>query len=259
MKGSARPSRIRGARGGAVVLAAVLLWAGIAEASRPALRIYGVADGLKYSQVFCVAEDRDGMIWVGTSYGVSRYDGRKFESLTSRDGLPHDSVSAIATAADGTVWTATQEGLARIAPAAGPLGEPRVVPLPPAVRGVASLRLTLLAPSPAALWFGDGKRVLRLADGQAEEIPFPAGFGPTVLALGSATDDTCWAGSAGGLALLSRSGTKSALVPIPPGLGLPVAFAPVQDDLYVLLGRGLVRLEGGTGASRVIVEIPPEA
>jgi len=72
--------------------------------ARPSLRVYGVSDGLKYSQVFCVAEDRDGMIWAGTSYGVSRYDGRKFESLTSRDGLPHDSVSALAVTGDGTVW-----------------------------------------------------------------------------------------------------------------------------------------------------------
>jgi ligand-binding sensor domain-containing protein len=250
---------MRGARGGAVALAVAILGAGLAEASRPALRIYGVADGLKYSQVFCVAEDRDGMIWVGTSYGVSRYDGRRFESLTSREGLPHDSVSALAMAADGTVWAATQEGLARIAPAAGALGEPRVVPLPAAIRGIASLRPRLLAPSPAALWLGDGTRILRLAEGQTEEIPFPEGFGPTVLALGPATDETCWAGSAGGLVLLSRSGTKSALMPIPPALGLPVAFAPVRDDLYILLKRGLVRLEGRNGPFKVVVEIPLEA
>ena len=107
------------------------------------------------------------MIWVGTSYGVSRYDGRKFESLTSREGLPHDSVSALATAADGTVWAATQEGLARIAPAAGPLGEPRVVPVPPGFRGIASLEPTLLAASAGALWLGDGNRVVRFAAGRA--------------------------------------------------------------------------------------------
>lgn len=259
VKGPARLSRIRSARFGALAMLVALGSSGSAGAARPALRIYGVADGLKYSQVFCVAEDREGMIWVGTSYGVSRYDGRKFESLTSREGLPHDSVSALATADDGTVWAATQEGLARIAPAAGPLGEPRVVPLPPGVRGIASFRPSLLAPAPAALWLGDGKRIVRLSEGRFGEIPFPAGFGPTVLALGSASDDACWAGSAAGLARLSASGPASALVPIPPGHGLPVAFARVQDDLYVLLARRLVRLAGGTGPFQVVVEIPPEA
>ncbi|MBK9088136.1 MAG: hypothetical protein IPL90_03460 [Holophagales bacterium] len=175
MKGSARPSRMRGARGGVVALAAALLGAGLAEASRPALRIYGVADGLKYSQVFCVVEDRDGMIWAGTSYGVSRYDGRKFESLTSRDGLPHDSVSALAVTGDGSVWAATQEGLARIAPVAGSLGEPRVVPLPPSIRE-SGLRPTLLAASAHELWMAEGGRVFRLREGRVEVVTLPPGL-----------------------------------------------------------------------------------
>ncbi|MBK6404468.1 MAG: hypothetical protein IPF66_05195 [Holophagales bacterium] len=258
VKGSARPSRMRGAPIGALAPGRPRARRAQGRA-RPALRIYGVADGLKYSQVFCVAQDRDGMIWVGTSYGVSRYDGRKFESLTSREGLPHDSVSALATAADGTVWAATQEGLARIAPAAGALGEPRVVPLPPAIRGIASLRPTLLAASPGALWLGDGKRVVRVAEGRADEMPFPAGFGPNVLALGPATDDTCWAGSERGLALLSTSESNPTVLPIPPGRGSPVAFALDRGDLFVLLRRGLARLAGGTGPFQVVVEIPPEA
>lgn len=83
------------------------------------------------------------MSWTGTSYSVSRYDGRTIESLTSRDGLPHDSVSALAVTGDGSVWAATKEGLARIAPVAGSLGEPRVVPPPPsdiAIAGVIDAR-----------------------------------------------------------------------------------------------------------------------
>jgi hypothetical protein len=117
-----------------------------ARAQRPALRVYGVADGLKYAQTFCVAPDRDGMIWAGTSYGVSRYDGKTFASLTARDGLPHDSVKRLAVSGDGTVWAATQEGLARIAPAAGPLGEPLVVPLPPPLKMLGMRRLVARRP-----------------------------------------------------------------------------------------------------------------
>ena len=255
--GSARPSRLRRALGGALALT-TLLAGGFAEASRPALRVYGVADGLKYAQTFCVAEDSDGMIWAGTSYGVSRYDGRKFESLTSREGLPHDSVSDLAVAADGTIWAVTQEGLARIASTAGPAGEPRVVPLPPALRGIASLRPTVLAASRGALWIGDRSRVVRLAAGRIEEIPFPAGFGPAVRALGVATDEGCWAGSAGGVARLSASG-PGPLLPPPPDLGLPVAFAAVGDDLYVLFSLGLTRLASGKGPFQVVVRIPEEA
>ena len=235
---------MRGARRGAVVLAAAVLCAGLAEASRPALRVYGVADGLKYSQV------------------VLRRRGPRRDDL-GRDLLrrlalrrpevrePHLARRPAARlrerpggAADGTVWVATQEGLARIAPAAGALGEPRVVPLPPAVRGVASLRPTLLAASPAALWFGDGNRVLRLAEGRLEEVPFPAGFGPTVLALGPATDDACWAGSAGGLALLSRSERRPLSCRFRLASGLPWRSPAAGRTSTSSCGRGLVRLEG---------------
>ncbi len=254
VKGSARPSRKRGAPGGAVALATALLWAGLAEASRPALRVYGVADGLKYSQVFCVAEDRDGMIWAGTSYGVSRYDGRKFESLTSRDGLPHDSVHALAVTGDGTVWAATQDGLARIAPAVGALGEPRVVPLPPSVRE-SGLNPTLLAASAHDLWMAEAGRVFRLREGRVEPVPLPAGFGPRVLALGPAGDGWCWAGSPEGLTRLSP-GNAPVLVPLPPGLGPPVALAEDGRDLVVLLGRALVRLVGGGPSTVQLAGIP---
>ncbi|MFN7987371.1 MAG: protein kinase [Thermoanaerobaculia bacterium] len=255
MKGSARPSRMRGALLGALALLAALSGARPAAASRPALRVYGVADGLKYSQAFCVAEDRDGMIWVGTSYGVSRYDGRRFESLTSRDGLPHDSVLALAVTSDGSVWAATQEGLARISPAAGLLGAPRVVPLPPSVRGVASLRPILLAAAGATLWMADGNRVLRLVDGRLEEVPLPPGFGPSVVALGPADAQGCWAGSAGGMAFLGPSGAE-ALAPLPPGLGVPVAFARDGNAVVALLSKGLVRLEGSGGAASLLAGIP---
>ncbi len=248
---------MRGALGGVVALAAALLGAGLAEASRPALRIYGVSDGLKYSQVFCVVEDRDGMIWAGTSYGVSRYDGRKFESLTSRDGLPHDSVSALAVTGDGSVWAATQEGLARIAPVAGSLGEPRVVPLPPSIRE-SGLRPTLLAASAHELWMAEGGRVFRLREGRVEAVTLPQGFGAKVLALGPAEDGSCWAGSAGGIARLSP-GTTATLVPIPPELGAPVAIARDGPDLVVLLGRALVRLAGGRLPAILLAVIPSAA
>ena len=46
-------------------------------------------------------QDSRGLLWVGTSYGVGRYDGREFRSLTKSDGLPHDSVRALAEDGSG--------------------------------------------------------------------------------------------------------------------------------------------------------------
>jgi len=241
----------------ALALLPALLGAGRADAFRPALRTYGVADGLKYSQVFCVTEDREGMVWAGTSYGVSRYDGRRFSSLTSRDGLPHDSVSALAVTNDGTVWAATQEGLARISPAAGPLGEPRVVPLAPGSREPGFKPLLLVA-SGDDLWLGDGARVELLSDGRLRPVPLPPGFGPRIAALGPAEEDGCWAGSPAGLALL-RPGRESKVLPLPPGLGSPVALARDGDGLVVLLRGALVRVDREGHLVGTLAPIPPNA
>lgn len=257
MKGSARPSRRRGARAGALACLSALLAAGRADAFRPALRTYGVSDGLKYSQVFCVAEDREGMVWAGTSYGVSRYDGRRFSSLTSRDGLPHDSVSALAVTEDGTVWAATQEGLARIAPAAGPLGEPRVVPLAPGTREP-GFKPFLLVSSGNDLWLADGSRVELRSEGKTRPVPLPQGFGPRVAALGPAEGDGCWAGSPAGLALL-RPGGEARVLPLPPGLGSPVALARDGDGLVVLLSSALVRIGSEGTNPGTLAAIPASA
>ncbi|MBV8550343.1 MAG: hypothetical protein JOY54_03510 [Acidobacteriaceae bacterium] len=58
-------------------------------------------------------EDREGNIWVGTNYGLSRFRFGKIFPLTKRDGLSTDRVSAL-EATGSTVWVGTQNGLNRI-------------------------------------------------------------------------------------------------------------------------------------------------
>ncbi len=242
------------------LLAAALLAAALgtasARAQRPALRVYGVADGLKYAQTFCVVPDRDGMIWAGTSYGVSRYDGKAFASLTARDGLPHDSVKRLAVSGDGTVWAATQEGLARIAPAAGPLGEPLVVPLPPPLKALGKRRLEALATSEKALWLSDGSNVLRFLDGKALELPIPeAGPSRIVRALLPTGDGAAAVLTTDALIHLSTSADPASLA-LPPAVGEGVALAPAEDGLFVLGSLGLARFRGRAGSFELVASIP---
>src|SRR5258708_997172 len=67
---------------------------------------YGITDGLAGSTVYCITQDRDGFIWVGTETGVSRFDGTSCRNFTTRDGLPDLEVLQIFGDSKGRVWMA---------------------------------------------------------------------------------------------------------------------------------------------------------
>jgi ligand-binding sensor domain-containing protein len=67
---------------------------------------YNTQDGLAGSTVYCITQDRDGFIWVGTETGVSRFDGTHFTTFTVADGLPDIEVLQIYGDSKGRVWMA---------------------------------------------------------------------------------------------------------------------------------------------------------
>lgn len=76
---------------------------------------YGPADGLAHREVNAVYQDRQGFMWFGTKYGLSRFDGKTFTNFTKdRDGLVFDDIQSIAQDADGLLWLM------------GPFGESRI-------------------------------------------------------------------------------------------------------------------------------------
>lgn len=58
-------------------------------------RTLGLEDGLPQVQVYDMAQDPGGWIWIGTHGGVSRFDGGNFRNYTQRDGLEDNHTSAI--------------------------------------------------------------------------------------------------------------------------------------------------------------------
>ncbi|MCF8307386.1 MAG: histidine kinase [Bacteroidales bacterium] len=56
---------------------------------------YTVNDGLPGSEVYDIVQDSTGRLWLGTSYGVSRYNGYTFENYTVNDGLADNSTVII--------------------------------------------------------------------------------------------------------------------------------------------------------------------
>lgn len=67
---------------------------------------YGVAEGLASSTLYCITQDKEGFIWIGTETGVSRFDGTRFKNFTTKDGLPDLEILQIFGDSKGRVWMA---------------------------------------------------------------------------------------------------------------------------------------------------------
>lgn len=77
------------------------------------LRSLQVEDGLSQNMVYCVIQDRDDYIWIGTQDGLNRYDGNSFKVYKKTDGsgLFNDAVCSLNEDHDGNIWVGTIAGL----------------------------------------------------------------------------------------------------------------------------------------------------
>jgi PAS domain S-box-containing protein len=62
---------------------------------------YSVNNGLPHTQVSCVFQDSSGYIWVGSEGGLSRFDGKTFETFGFGEQLPGNNITAITQILDG--------------------------------------------------------------------------------------------------------------------------------------------------------------
>ena len=91
-------------------LALSLLLPVVAEAAIPDIKFrrLDTRDGLSNSQVMCVLRDSKGTVWIGTPYGLNRYDGYRVKTyyMEMRDTttLKANYVDGIFEAADGRLW-----------------------------------------------------------------------------------------------------------------------------------------------------------
>lgn len=72
-------------------------------------------DGLSSSTVTCLFKDHKGFMWIGTYYGLDRFDGYQFtvynNSSTDSNSLAHDFVFTILEDRQNNLWIGTQQGL----------------------------------------------------------------------------------------------------------------------------------------------------
>ncbi len=84
----------------------------ITDTSAYQTTVYGTRDGLVSSEITALSQDSKGFIWVGTSAGLSRYDGVKFENFLKEDKHFQGKVYAICEdVARNIIWIACDAGI----------------------------------------------------------------------------------------------------------------------------------------------------
>src|SRR5579859_3158832 len=91
--------------------------------STPHFRHLTDEDGLAATNVYAVAQDPAGYMWIATDGGLQRYDGYRFVNYNHNPRVPtslaENVVTSLAFAPDGTLWVGTQDaGLDRLPPGA---------------------------------------------------------------------------------------------------------------------------------------------
>ena len=82
------------------------------DTSKYETSIYGTQNGLPSSEITALAQDKQGYLWVGTSVGLSRYDGVKFENFLRGDNFLTGKVYAIKEdTVRNVLWIASDGGL----------------------------------------------------------------------------------------------------------------------------------------------------
>ena len=76
---------------------------------------YTESDGLAGDIVYALAEDKAGVLWVGTNKGLSRFDGSGWQTYGRHEGLSNLDVYAVEITDDGDIWVGTKEAVIRLA------------------------------------------------------------------------------------------------------------------------------------------------
>lgn len=104
-----------------IVLSIALMYSPAASALDPALDVTQYShtawlfrDGLAPGRVNAIAQTPDGYLWLGTEFGLLRFDGVRSVpwQAPGNEPLPNDWIRTLLTAPDGTLWIGTLRGLA---------------------------------------------------------------------------------------------------------------------------------------------------
>lgn len=166
-------------------------------------QVLGAPSGLGGRGSSALFEDREGLLWVGTTNGLFRIADGPVRALTTRHGLADDYVRSVLPADDGSMWIGSSGGLDRWQD-----GRLRAVELP--WRSGVPAAVMALSADADALWVGTyDEGVLRVPHDGRSVRRFDARNGlpsDQIRALLTTAEGDTWIGTADGLALHDAQG-----------------------------------------------------
>src|SRR5262245_52912707 len=72
-------------------------------------------DDLPINGIRCLEQTRDGYLWLGTYYGLARFDGNRFRTFDrfTVPEMPSETITSLAEDTQGALWVGTTDGLLR--------------------------------------------------------------------------------------------------------------------------------------------------
>ena len=79
---------------------------------------WNVKNGLPSQSIESIVQDREGYIWLGTQFGLSRFDGFQFRNFTTQNTafLQTNAIHKLLLDKHGKLWVGTKRGLHRLDP-----------------------------------------------------------------------------------------------------------------------------------------------
>ena len=79
--------------------------------------LFFASDKLSSTLISCICQDKAGYIWIGTDYGLNRFDGYRFTTYLNHPedttSLNYNVVVSVFSDRDGRLWVGTSRGLQR--------------------------------------------------------------------------------------------------------------------------------------------------
>ncbi len=74
------------------------------KAQQPLFRQFSTEQGLPCSETYAIFQDSKGFIWIGSNFGVSKFDGYTFKNYDLQDGLAEMTIFDITEDSKGRIW-----------------------------------------------------------------------------------------------------------------------------------------------------------
>lgn len=80
-------------------------------AGKYTFNLYDVSDGLPSPVIFAICQDTKGLLWLGTTAGVSRFDGKHFVNYNTSDGLLNNRITGLYENSKNEILIGTYKGV----------------------------------------------------------------------------------------------------------------------------------------------------